>query len=116
MILISFEKLSKGEKSFVKNAIFDISSVFREHYLPTPELGDKNQYQKIIPPLCTNNFKRNFHGILPYLKEISPKKSILFKTSKSVDPLTPLTLIYDSVTLPIMCKCMYRKLSRTSTH
>ena len=32
-----------------------------------------------------------------------------YKTSKSVDPLTPLTLIYDSVTLPIMCKCMYRK-------
>ena len=27
-------------------------------------------------------------------------------------PLTPLTLIYDSVTLPIMCKCMYRKSSR----
>ena len=25
---------------------------------------------------------------------------------------TPLTLIYDSVTLPIMCKCMYRKSSR----
>ena len=29
-----------------------------------------------------------------------------------MDPLTPLTLIYDSVTLPIMCKCMYRKSSR----
>ena len=40
----------------------------------------------------------------------------LFKTSKSVDPLTPLTLIYESVTLPIMCKCMYRNSSRISTH
>ena len=29
-----------------------------------------------------------------------------------MDPLTPLTLIYDSVTLPIMCKCIYRKSSR----
>ena len=29
-----------------------------------------------------------------------------------MDPLTPLTLIYDSVTLPMMCKCMYRKSSR----
>ena len=29
-----------------------------------------------------------------------------------MDPLTPLTLIYDSVTLPITCKCMYRKLAR----
>ena len=38
------------------------------------------------------------------------------KTSESVDPLTPLTLIYDSVTLPIMCKCINRKSSRTSTH
>ena len=37
-------------------------------------------------------------------------------TSESVDHLTPLTLIYDSVTLPIMCKCMYRNSSRTSTH
>ena len=37
------------------------------------------------------------------------------RTSKSVDPLTPLTLIYDSVTLPIMCKCMYRKSSRNIT-
>ena len=36
-------------------------------------------------------------------------------TSKSVDPLTPLTLIYDSVALPIMCKCMYRKSSRIIT-
>ena len=27
-------------------------------------------------------------------------------------PLTPLTLIFDSVTLPIMCKCMYRKSPR----
>ena len=27
-------------------------------------------------------------------------------------PLTPLTLIFDSVTLPIMRKCMYRKSSR----
>ena len=36
-------------------------------------------------------------------------------TSKSVDPLTPLTLIYDSVTLPIMCKCMYRKSSKNIT-
>ena len=34
------------------------------------------------------------------------------QTSKSVDPITPLTLIYDSVTLPIKCKCMYRKSSR----
>ena len=37
------------------------------------------------------------------------------QTSKSMDPLTPLTLIYDSVTLPIMCKCMYRKSSRNIT-
>ena len=30
-----------------------------------------------------------------------------------MDPLTPLyTLIYDSLTLPIMCKGMYRKSSR----
>ena len=29
-----------------------------------------------------------------------------------MDPLTPLILIYDSVTLPIMCKCMYGKSSR----
>ena len=29
-----------------------------------------------------------------------------------MDPLTPLTLSYDGVTLPIMCKCMYRKSSR----
>ena len=28
------------------------------------------------------------------------------KTGESVDPLTPLTKICDSVTLPIMCKCM----------
>ena len=34
------------------------------------------------------------------------------KTSKCMDPLTPLTLIYDSLTLPIMCKGMYRKSSR----
>ena len=40
---------------------------------------------------------------------------IWWLTSKSVDPLTPLTLIYDSVTLPIMCKCMYRKSSRNIT-
>ena len=31
-----------------------------------------------------------------------------------MDPLTPLTLIYGSVTLPIMCKCMYRKSSRNT--
>ena len=45
-------------------------------------------------------------------------KELLLKvhtsTSKYMDPLTPLTLIYDSVTLPIMCKCMYRKSSRKS--
>ena len=35
--------------------------------------------------------------------------------SKCMDPLTPLTLIYDSVTLPITCKCMYRKSSRNIT-
>ena len=29
-----------------------------------------------------------------------------------MDPLTPLTLIYDSVMLLIMCKGMYRKSSR----
>ena len=33
-----------------------------------------------------------------------------------MDPLTPLTLIYDSVTLPIMCKCMYKKSSRNIAH
>ena len=33
-------------------------------------------------------------------------------TSKCLDPLTPITLIYDSVTLPIMCKGIYRKSSR----
>ena len=38
--------------------------------------------------------------------------TMLIQTSKSVDPLTPFTLIYDSFTLPIMCKCMYRKSSR----
>ena len=31
----------------------------------------------------------------------------LSKTSKCMDPLRPLTLIYDSLTLPIMCKSMY---------
>ena len=41
--------------------------------------------------------------------------SITNQTSKCMDPLTPLTLIYDSVTLPIMCKCMYRKSSRNIT-
>ena len=40
------------------------------------------------------------------------KEPILFETSKCIDPLTPLTLIHDSVTLPIMCKCIYRKSSR----
>ena len=43
---------------------------------------------------------------------------IIVITSKCMDPLTPLTLIYDSVdsvTLPIMCKCMYRKSSRNIT-
>ena len=29
-----------------------------------------------------------------------------------MDPLTPLTLIYDTITLPIMCKGVYRKSSR----
>ena len=38
-----------------------------------------------------------------------------FHWCESVDPLTPLTLIYDSVTLPIMYKCMYRKSSRSIT-
>ena len=32
-----------------------------------------------------------------------------------MDRLKPLTLIYDSVTLPVMCKCMYRKSSRNIT-
>ena len=50
----------------------------------------------------------NTQQTMPLLKSL--------KTSESVDPLTPLTLIYDSVTLPIMCKCMYRNSSRTSTH
>ena len=36
----------------------------------------------------------------------------LIITSKCLDPLTSLTLIYDSVTLPIMFKGMYRKSSR----
>ena len=57
----------------MRNANFDKSSVFRGHYPPTPELSDKDQYQKIILPLCTNSFKNDFHGILPYLEEISPQ-------------------------------------------
>ena len=39
-------------------------------------------------------------------------KSKVNLTSKYMDPLTPLTLIYDSATLPIMCKGMYRRSSR----
>ena len=39
---------------------------------------------------------------------------IIGETSKCMDPLTHLTLIYDNVTLP-MCKCMYRKSSRNIT-
>ena len=73
MIFISLDKLSTGETLFIKIAIFDKSSVFRGHYPPTPELSDEDQYQKIILPLCTNNFANNYHGILPYLEEISPQ-------------------------------------------
>ena len=43
-------------------------------------------------------------------KEVTYTLNIL--TSKCMDPFTPLILIYDSVTLPIMCKCMYWKSSR----
>ena len=48
-------------------------------------------------------------------KKLQEHVMFTIKTSKSVVPLTPLTLIYDSVTLPIMCKCMYRKSSRNIT-
>ena len=59
--------------------------------------------------------KMPFHDIqAKYLLVFPNQKSLknYGTTSKCMDPLTPLTLIYDSVTLPIMCKCMYRKSSR----
>ena len=46
------------------------------------------------------------------VKSIYELKKKLIATSKFMDPLTPLTLIYDSLILPIMCKGMYRKSSR----
>ena len=54
---------------------------------------------------------------IPNLEELDFTLSIRInpKTSKCMDPITPLTLIYDSVTFTIMCKCMYRKSSRNIT-
>ena len=54
----------------------------------------------------------NFLCFVRYLFMIasSDKSERPRKTSKCMDPLTPLTL------LPIMCKCMYRKSSRNIAH
>ena len=61
MLFISNDNLSIGEKVLLKKG----------HYPATPDLGDKDQYQKIIFLMGTNSFKRNFHRIFPRLEGIS---------------------------------------------